>query len=217
MNRDVRPAVVLGAGGHAKVLIDLLQRVAMRKPVAVVDRDRSLIGQQVLGVPVIGDDSALADFDPRDVVLVNGVGSVRSTDGRRNLYARCCDLGFEFATLIHPTAVVGMDVEIGRGAQILAAAVINTGARVGENCIVNTAAVVEHDCRIGPHSHVASGATLAGGVTLETGVHIGAGATVMQGVRVGARTVVGAGAVVIRDLEEDKVAVGVPARALSRA
>jgi sugar O-acyltransferase (sialic acid O-acetyltransferase NeuD family) len=216
MTSDRQDAVILGAGGHARVLIDLLLRTGTPKPVAVVDRDRSLIGREILGVPVVGDDAALADFDPRYVVLVNGVGSVRSTAARRDLYVRCRELGCEFATLVHPTAVLGSGVELGHGAQVLATAVVNTGAYLGENCIINTAAVIEHDCRIGAHAHVASGATLAGGVTLQPGVHVGAGATLIQGVTVGARTVVGAGAVVIGDLAEDTVAVGVPARALAK-
>jgi len=206
--------VVLGGGGHARVLLDLLARGRGPPPVAVLDRDRSLIGRTVLGVPVVGDDTALTSFPPDRVLLVNGVGSVRDTSARQHLYMRCRVLGYRFATLVHPDAVVADDVALGEGAQILAGAVLNTGAQVGANAIVNTAAVVEHDCHIGDHSHVATGAVLAGGVTVGTGVHVGAGATVIQGVAIGDRAVVGAGAVVIGAVHSGTTVVGVPARAL---
>jgi UDP-perosamine 4-acetyltransferase len=206
-------ALVLGAGGQGKVLVELMLRRGGLKPVGVLEAEASRKGQDVLGVPVIGDDSALADFDPAGVVLVNGVGSTRSTAARRELFMRCKNMGFRFATLIHPSAIVADDAVLGEGVQVLAGAIINAGARIGEDSIINTAVVVEHDCRIGAHVHVASGAVLAGGVVLKDGVHVGAGATVIQGITVGERTVIGAGAVVIRDLGQDTVAVGVPARA----
>ena len=209
---DPRPqVVVLGAGGHARVLVDLLRLVSL-EPVAVLDRDGAAARGNVLGVPIVGGDEELKRFDPARVALVNAVGSVQINASRRELFLRCRALGFHFATLVHPRSTVAAGATLAEGVQVLAGAVINVGARVAENTIINTAAVVEHDCTIGPHVHVASRAALAGGVTAKEAAFIGAGATVIQGIVIGARAVVGAGAVVIRDVEDDAVVVGVPAR-----
>ena len=205
-------AVVLGAGGHGRVLVDLLHRLGEPVPAAVLDPDEDLHGTKVLDVPVRGADELLSEFAPADYVLVNGVGSVRSTRPRRDLYLHHRDRGYRFATLVHPNGDVARDTVLGQGVQVLSGAVVNPGAEVGENAIVNTGAVVEHDCTLGAHVHAATGAVAAGGVRLGEGVHLGAGATVIQGVEVGERTVIGAGAVVIRDLPPGVVAVGVPAR-----
>lgn len=212
MSDAVADAVILGAGGHARVLIDLLRRAGTLTPVAALVQDPAATGDSVLGVPIVGDDSALTGFDPARVVVVNGLGSIRDTAPRRELFLRCRKLGFRFATLVHPNAIVADGVELGEGTQVLAGAVLNTGVRTGEDSIVNTGAVIEHDCRLGAHVHVASGAVLAGAVTLGDEVHVGAGATVIQGVTIGRRAVIGAGAAVIRDVDAGTVCVGVPAR-----
>lgn len=213
---NVPEVVILGAGGHCHVLIDLISRDGSLLPIAVLDPESSLWGSEVLGVPIRGDDSHLGQFDPSATLLLNGVGSVRSTEARRDLYLRARDAGFEFATVVHPRADIGQEVDLGSGVQVMSGVVINTGAVIEENCLLNTGAIVEHDCRVGRHSHVATGATLAGGVRLEDGVHLGAGATVIQGVTIGSGTVVGAGAVVVRDLPSHVLALGVPARIVTR-
>jgi sugar O-acyltransferase (sialic acid O-acetyltransferase NeuD family) len=212
MNDASPEVVILGAGGHAKVLIDLLRRLGTPDRLAVLDRDRARIGQDLLGVPIIGDDGMMETLDRERVVLVNGMGSTRDTAARESLFMKGQGLGFHFRTLVHPTASVASDVVLGEGVQLLAGAIVNTCARIDDDAIVNTGAIVEHDCRVGAHAHVASGAVLAGGVTLHDGVHVGAGATVIQGISVGHRAVVGAGAVVVRDVEGGITVVGVPAR-----
>lgn len=209
--------MVLGAGGHGKVVVDLLQRSEGPEPVAVLDPDPALHGDELLGVPVAGGDERLDGFDPGEVVLANGVGSVRDTTRRREVYRRQRDRGFRFATLLHPRADVAASAELGEGTQVMSGGVVCAGAVVGANGIVNTGSVVEHDCRVGDHVHVATGAVAAGAVTLGDGVHLGAGATVIQEVEVGAGTVVGAGAVVTRDLPAGVVAVGVPAHVVGKA
>lgn len=187
---------VLGAGGHAKVLIDALK----------------LCGIQIAGVAEPGDDEALLDKRTDSILLVNGVGGVGDTVPRRRVYEKFKQRGFRFATVRHPAAIVADDVELGEGVQIMAGAVVQPGARIGDNTIVNTRAVVDHDCDIGNHCHIAPGATLSGMVTLGEGAHIGAGATVIQSVKIGAGAVIGAGAAVVRDVPAGVRAVGVPAK-----
>ncbi|HEX3032888.1 MAG TPA: NeuD/PglB/VioB family sugar acetyltransferase, partial [Bacillota bacterium] len=120
--------------------------------------------------------------------------------------------GYSFASVIHPSAIIGYDVELGEGVQILAGAIIQPGSRVGANTIINTKASLDHDCIIGAQVHVAPGVTMSGNVRIADGVHIGTGAVLIQGISVGRNSLVGAGAVVIRDVTAESTVVGVPAK-----
>jgi UDP-perosamine 4-acetyltransferase len=206
--------VLLGAGGHARVVVDsLLLQPNLGVPVAILDPDAALRGSQVLGVPILGGDEELpgllAKGVTRFVVAIGGVGDNRP---RKRVFEMALGLGLEPLTLVHPSACVSRHACLGRGAQVLPGAVVNAGAMIGENTIVNTRAVVEHDCQVGPHVHIASGAVLAGAVRVQALAHIGAGATVRQGISVGEGAIVGAGAVVVRDVSRWALVVGVPAR-----
>ena len=205
------PIIVLGAGGHARVLIDALHgRAAVIQGIAEADRSRH--GQTMLDIPIIGDDEEVLAFAQDSVRLVNGVGTVRVSQLRRQLYDRFRSRGYRFAAVVHVSAVVAPDVVLAEGAQIMAGAVLQTGCRIGENAIINTRAAVDHDCVIGKHVHVSPGATLCGNVTVGEGSHIGAGATVIQGIRIGRNSMVAAGAVVIRDIPDNVTVAGVPAK-----
>ncbi|QXE90592.1 acetyltransferase [Geomonas subterranea] len=209
------PVLIIGAGGHAKVLVEAL--LAEGALIAgMLDADPARLGDSVLGVPVIGDDNTAEDF-PRDAVrLVNGIGSIGLPEMRRSIFERFSARGYRFATVVHPSAVVASDVELGAGAQIMAGAVLQPGCRIGDNVIINTRASVDHDCTIGDHTHIAPGVTLSGGVTVGSGCHVGTGATVIQGVRIGDGSVIGAGAVVTKDVAAGLTVVGVPAKVVVR-
>lgn len=187
---------MLGAGGHAKVLLDAL----------------ALCGVAVAGVVDAADDNALLQRRAESIALVNGVGGVGDTAPRRQVFEKFKQRGFRFLTVRHPAAVVAGDALLGEGVQIMAGAVVQPGASIGANTIVNTRAVVDHDCRVGAHCHIATGATLASTVTVGDGAHIGAGATVIQLVKIGAGALIGAGAAVIRDVPSGARALGVPAQ-----
>ena len=208
MSGDVTPVVILGAGGHARVLLEALR--ALGTPVAGFVAPTSE-GSRLGDVPWLGDDSALAKLGG-DVEIVNGVGSAGSATRRAAAYAAAAAAGARFRTIVHPGARVDPSAHIGDGAQILVGSIVGVSARVGKDAIVNTGAIVEHDSVVGPHSHVASGALLAGDVTIGDSTHVGLGARVIQGVTVGSSCVVGAGAVVIDDVPDGATAVGVPAR-----
>ena len=199
--------VMLGAGGHARVLQETLalQGITLDGFIAP-SADSQLVGTEWLGT-----DDAFSRLDPASVLLVNGVGSVRAPALRREIYTSALAAGFRFATVIDQTAVVRPSVVLGAGVQVLAGAIVNTDAVVGENSIVNTGAIVEHGARVGAHVHIAPGAKLAGDVTVGEESHIGLGASVMQGISVGSQCTVGAGAVVTRDVSDGSTAVGVPA------
>jgi sugar O-acyltransferase (sialic acid O-acetyltransferase NeuD family) len=208
------PIILIGGSGHAKVLVSTL-RLQGRKLLGFVDRQHSL--PPLLGVPNLGDDSAVFFHSPAEVRLVNGVGSVGSAELRRSIYENFRQRQYRFESVIHPSAIVAAEVEIEAeaGVQVMAGAIVQPGSFLGSNSIVNTGAGVDHDCRIGAHAHIAPGATLSGNVYVGDRAHVGTGASVIQGIRIGEGSVVGAGAVVINDVPAGATVVGVPARAVS--
>jgi sugar O-acyltransferase (sialic acid O-acetyltransferase NeuD family) len=207
------PVIILGAGGHAGALIDILKLRSI-KILGITDRDSTKTGQSKLGVQVIGGDDVIAKYLPATVQLVNGLGSVRAGDDRKSLFERFKNCGYGFANVIHPSAIIASDVVLSEGVQIMAGAVVQTGCRIGKNVIINTRAVLDHDCQIENHVHVAPGVVLSGGVKVGENALIGAGATVIQEIRIGQYSVVGAGAVVIRDVMEGVTVIGVPANGI---
>lgn len=207
-----KPLVVIGAGGNALVIVELL-RAAGRTAVAVVAKEDTSDGALLGGVPVIGGDKTfMKRFGPDDVELVNGLGSVGDTTPRQRLYERYVTQGYTFATILHPSAVVADEENVGVGSVVMAGAIVQPGAVVGENVLINSGAIVEHGCRIGAHTHVATGAILCGDTVVGEGAHVGAGATTLQGKVIGAGAVVAAGAVVIDNVADKTTVAGVPAR-----
>lgn len=205
------PVIVLGAGGHAKVLIDALQVIAARI-VGIVDTDTDKHGTSLLGVRVLGGEEVISQHDPIQVRLVNGIGSVGSPEKRRQLFETFKKRGYAFQSVLHPSAVIGSGVVLGEGAQIMAGVIIQAGAQIGANAILNTGARVDHDCIVGAHAHIAPGAILCGSVKVGDASHVGAGATVIQDVTIGAGCLIGAGALVLESIPAGVTAVGVPAR-----
>jgi len=205
------PVVVLGAGGHARVLLD-----------ALAGRGATVLGCVAPAAPSwagatwLGDDEWLLDRGPSDVLLVNAVGSVKSTAARGAVFDRFSQRGFAFATVVHRAAIVARDVALGEGAQVMAGAIVQTGSRLGRDVLVNTGAQLDHDCVVGDHSHIAPGVVCSGAVMIGEHAHIGTGAVVIQGVKIGARALIGAGALVLRDVAADAVALGHPAREVVR-
>ena len=208
------PVIVLGTGGHARVVVDaLLATSAVVLGATTMDPNPD---RGALGVPVLGGDEVLARYSPDEIRLANGIGSTESMKARREIFERFKREGYSFARVIHPSAVIARNVTLGEGAQVLAGVVVQTGAVVGANAILNTRASVDHDCRIGDHVHIAPGVTLSGNVSVGDSTHIGCGATVIQGVQIGEAVVVGAGSVVIRNVLDAIMVAGVPARPLCR-
>jgi sugar O-acyltransferase (sialic acid O-acetyltransferase NeuD family) len=205
------PVIIIGSGGHAAVIADALLASGARV-LGFTDSDPRRCGARVCGLPVLGDDSALAKHSPGEAVLANGIGGTRVAKLRRTVQERLEADGWQFIAVRHPSAVVSRFSKIGSGAQLLAASVVQAGATVAKGCIVNTAAVVEHDVELGEFVHVAPRALLCGAVAVGANSHVGAGAVVRQGVRIGADTLIGAGAVVVGDFAGHGALLGIPAR-----
>ncbi|UFJ40049.1 acetyltransferase [Brevibacillus humidisoli] len=210
----MNPVIVIGGGGHAKVLIDSLQ--AQLIPILGFTDISDKQGKTVLDVPFLGSDDQIYRYSPSEVELVNGIGSVVDASSRRQVFEAFKQRGYRFAAVIHPSAIVSRYAQLGEGVQVMAGAIIQPGTVIGANTILNTKASLDHDCHIGQHVHVAPGATLCGQVRVEDHAHVGAGATVLQGVTIGQASIVGAGAVVTQSVPQGITVVGVPARELSK-
>jgi sugar O-acyltransferase (sialic acid O-acetyltransferase NeuD family) len=208
--------ICLGNGGHASVIVDLLQLLAQQGQAEIVGVTGTA-GQaaDVLGVPTLGEDSELRDLVRKHELthFIVGMGMVRGGDEKR---ARLFELGRAAGlrpfTAIHPTAIVASSATIGEGTAVMAGAIVQARTRIGANVILNTRSSVDHDCAIGDHVHVAPGAVCSGNVKIGEAAHIGVGAAVIQNVRIGAGATVAAGAVAVRDCPDGVTVMGVPAK-----
>jgi sugar O-acyltransferase (sialic acid O-acetyltransferase NeuD family) len=210
---DLSRCVILGGGGHARVLIDCLRESGLVGIEGVLDPDSSLHGRKILDVPVLGGDDLLGGMAAGGVThFVVGLGGVGDNRPRKRLFELGCSCRLTPLTVRHPSAVVSRWASISPGCQLLPGSIVNACAVLGKNVIVNSGAIVEHDCVVGDHAHIATGARLASTVRVGIGAHIGAGATVRQSIRIGDGAIVGAGAVVVKDVGAGVVVAGVPAR-----
>ena len=207
--------VLLGAGGHAGVLIDAIQSGSIARIHGILDPDSSRWGKDLLGVRILGADDLLPEMVNEGVThFVIGVGSTGNNRPRQRLYQLGCSHKLKPLTVIHPGAFCSGQASVGAGAQLFVGSITNSQAVLGCNVIVNSGAIVEHDCVIGDHAHIATGAVLASTVKVGELAHIGPGATVRQLVSIGKETVVGAGAAVVQDIPDKVVVAGVPAQIL---
>jgi UDP-perosamine 4-acetyltransferase len=203
------PAIILGAGGHAKVLIDLARLVSM-KILGITDPATGI--KELMDVPVLGGDEILDKFSPDEVVLINAVGSAGRPDQRKKVFEKFKSRGYTFPVMIHPSAVIAEGVSLSEGVQVMAGVVIQTSVMIGENTLINTRSSIDHDSIVGKHVHLAPGVTLSGNVGIGDNVHVGTGSSVIQGIKIGSDSVIGAGSVVVHDVVTGTTVTGVPAR-----
>lgn len=193
-----KPYLILGGGGHARVIIGIL--VTHNTPIQAVVAPELGRTQEFKGLKHLRKDDEVRHYNVNEVTLVNALGSLPGQYNlREELFKRFKKAGYQFLTVVSETAIISQYAVLEEGVQVLPGAVLNA-CNVGENSIVNTGAIVEHDVTIGKHCHIAPGATICGNVTLGNNVHIGAGATVIQGVDIGDSAFVGAGSVVSKNL-----------------
>lgn len=207
--------VIIGAGGHGKVVLDILGAEGKHEPVGFVDTTPGLTGTTVCGKPVFGPPDMLPKLRERGVdAAIVAIGDCRA----RAQYARLLrEQGFELVNAIHPTASVSPTASIGSNVVIAAQAAVCTEARISDSVILNTACVVDHECEIGQAAHICPGAHLAGRVRVGPAAWVGLGANIIQCLSIGEHATVGAGAVVIRDVPAYATVVGCPARVIRMA
>jgi sugar O-acyltransferase (sialic acid O-acetyltransferase NeuD family) len=199
---NLPPLILVGAGGHAKV-VAALAMAAGRKLAGVCDPTLATAGvTEWRGAPVLGADDALAGFAPQDFELALGIGTVPGSRLRAERYHALTALGYRFPVLVHPSAVVDASASLAAGVQIMAGVVVQPDARIGCNTIVNTGAVVEHDSEVGAHVHLAPRTVLCGGVHVGDETFIGASATVLSQIIIGRRCLIAAGSTLARALAD---------------
>ena len=211
---DSRPVLVLiGASGHGKVVIDVIEKEGRYRISHLLDDNAALHDGSFFGYRVAGaTESILAEAaNERPMVFV----SIGDNSVRLRIAGWLRGNGFELARTVHPHAQVGRGTTIGAGTVLMAGAIANSDSTIGENVIINTGATVDHVCAIGDGVHVAPGVHLCGGVRVGAGSFIGAGAVLAPGVRVGANTVIGAGSTLLEDVGDNLKAAGSPARTIS--
>lgn len=208
MSDNSKSLIVLGAGGHAKVVISSAQSSGWTVE-AVYDDDSSLHNTMMLGIRIVGPLELAEQSQVRQAVIAIGNNQVRKSIAARSK--------LNWATVIHPFSAIAGTAKLGPGSVVFAGCVIQPDAEIGSHCIINSAASVDHDCRLGDFVHICPGARLAGGVTLESGVLVGTGACIIPFKHVGAEAIVGAGAVVCKDVPAKAVVVGTPATSRSSA
>ncbi|ALP37268.1 acetyltransferase [Paenibacillus sp. IHB B 3084] len=202
--------IVFGAGGHAKVVIDIL-RSRGEEIIGVLD-DYCQVGKWN-GLPILGDIGQIVQLLSKypEALFIVAIGD---NTIRMNIVSQLKLANVKFGTAVHPSAVIAPSSSIGEGTVVMPNAVINAEAYVGEHVIINTTATIDHDCRIEDFAHISPGVHMAGGVQIGYRAHIGIGASLIPDVRVGCDTIVGAASCVIRDLPENVIAVGCPARVI---
>jgi UDP-perosamine 4-acetyltransferase len=199
--------LVLGAGGHAKVVIELL-RSSGHKVLGLLDADTQQ--RCVLGAWVLGNDEMLKQQEAGEVT--RAFVAIGDNHVRAHLGARLKEMGYALVNAISPYASISPSARIGEGVAVMGGAVINAEADIGDFAIVNTGAVVEHDCVLEPACHLGPRVALAGGVKVGAGAFLGVGVSVIPGVVIGSGSIVGAGAAVVSDIPAGVMAWGVPAR-----
>lgn len=208
----LKDIILVGGGGHAKVIIDIIRSREEFKVIGIVDND--LKKKQIYGIPVVGTDEILEEIFRKQIATNAFVSfdGVKRIEKRGRMFFYLKKIGYEIPILVHEKAIVSDYAEIGEGTCVMAGSIINAGSVIKENCIINTGAIIEHDCYIGFNSHIAPNASLAGGVIIGDHTHIGIGSVVIENVKIGNNVVVGAGAVVTKDVPDNVIVAGIPAK-----
>ena len=203
-----KPLLVIGPGGHARVVIDaaLESGFTLR---GIIDPAFSGEEEQILGIPVLGNAELLNDFDPELFDIAIAIGS----NQKREIWIqRVTSLGYNLPPIVHPTAIVSKHVNIGAGVFINAGVIINAMAKIGVGSIINTGATIDHDTSIGRAVHVGPGCRISGRVKVGAGTFIGTGSSIIDYINIGDEVMIGAGSVIIKDIESHATVVGVPGR-----
>ncbi len=202
----MRKLLIIGSGGHGRVIADIAMQLKRWKEIAFLDDDENI--KSSMGFRVIGKSyEALNFIQEYDLFVAIGNRVIRE-----KMHQKIKAEGCIMPTLVHPSAIIGTQVQIGEGTVIMAGVVINCCSKIGDGCILNTAASIDHDCIIDDYVHISPGAKVAGTVSIGRGTWIGIGAIVSNNIGISKNVVVGAGAVVIKNIQAPGVYIGVPAR-----
>jgi len=206
--------VLIGGGGHCKVVISILKKLDNFEIVGIVDNRKS--ESFISGIKIIGSDDDLRDIYKSGIgnALIT-IGSSKDNTKRYKLFNMVREIGYEFPVIISPEAIVDESVRMDEGTVIMPGSIINIDSSIGKNCIINTGTIIEHDCKIEDHCHIAPGVHVSGAVNIGDLSFIGIGATIIQGIKIGKNVTIGAGSVIIKDIPDNVIAVGNPVKIIS--
>lgn len=209
----MKKIVLIGAGGHCKVIIDIIRSTNEYEIIGITDVNQKLV--DVFGVPIIGDDSKLKEIYDNGVEnAFICIGAINNINLRNLIYNKLKSIGFELPILKHKSSIVSDNSYIGEGTCIMPGAIVNAGSLIGINSIINTGSIIEHDCKIGNNTHISSNVSIAGGVVIGDNTLIGIGSSIIQEIIIGNNVTIGSGTVVIRNINDNTIAVGVPAKVI---
>jgi sugar O-acyltransferase (sialic acid O-acetyltransferase NeuD family) len=215
-SRTSRRVLILGAGGHGRVVYDILLQAGHHEVVGFLDNNEDIHGRRIDGLPVHGAISDLAPTAARlgvDAVLV-AIGD----NGVRQGIARTVDcLGIDLVTAVHPSATIAHNATLGRNVVVAAGAIVCAHCQIGDSVILNTGCIIDHQTMVAEGSHICPGVRIAGRVKVESGAFVGIGATIVPKITLGCESIVGAGSVVIEDVPALATVVGVPAHRVKLA
>ena len=202
MNNKIKPVVVLGAGGHAKVLIEILIRMEIEVlGVSIKFTDKP----EKTNYRLFSDDEVMSKFSPKEINLVNGVGSLPNHKVRYDLSMTYAEKGYNFISISHPSSIISSDVKISEGAQLLAGTFIGSGSSIGTGTIINSHSSIDHDCEIQEYCHIAPGVTCSGQVKIGKFVHVSPGVTVINNIKIGDNSIINPGVIVTDNVPSDSI------------
>ncbi|MDT2660862.1 acetyltransferase [Enterococcus hulanensis] len=198
--------VLVGAGGHAKVIFDVLQNLKASEFSFFDDHVQTFKGVDYLGTVSDLLNQEQSFFDHAQLVIAIGNNQVR-----KDVVEKLSKFDVHYMTIISPSAVVSLSAVIGEGSVVMPNAVLNADCKIGKHCIINTSSIIEHDDSIQDYVHISPGVALAGNVSIYEGTHVGIGACCIQGITIGKWSTIGAGAAVVTNISERALALGIPA------
>jgi len=211
----MRDIIIIGGGGHAKVVASLLIKHENLNPIGYID----IVNKgPLLGLPYLGTDNLLPQYISETKIKygVLGIGLIKNFESRMLTIERTIASGLQLIPIVSPRSIVNEDVSVGDGTVIMDGVIIQPGCVFGKYSILNTGAIVDHDCNIGNMVHIATGAKISGDVSVGSQVLIGAGTTLIHGIRITGNVIIGAGATVIKNIDSPGIYVGTPARQIQR-
>ena len=193
---------LIGVGGHSRVIVDIVRLLTGYLLQGLYDDDPLTHNQEFYGRKVLGPISSITNG--------SGVIGIGENKIRKKISEKLSIVKWQ--TIIHPSAIISADVEIGEGTVIMAGVIIQPGVKIGNHCIINTGSCIDHDCQINDYVHIAPNASLAGGIIVGEGTLIGIGSSIIPNIKIGQWSKIGAGSVVVHNQPDNCTVVGSPAK-----
>ena len=196
--------ILIGAGGHARACIDVVELSGKFKVVGLVEKNE-VNDQGNLGYPIIGTDDDLQEIHQKHNNALITVGQIKSAETRIKLFQLLKEIGYVLPVIVSPRAYVSKHAQIGHGTIVMHGSVVNANVKIGKNCIINNNTLIEHDAIIGDHCHIATGAIVNGAVTVGSQSFIGSGVVTKQKISIGKNCIIGAGCVIKKDVQDNQL------------